>query len=109
MNRTHCITWSEVPEVVSPAGIGKRVIEGEDVSLVMIRVPAGITGDRHSHPYEQFIQVVAGFGRLLTEQGERAFTSGSVFHFMADDWHRASFDTEPVLIETNLRPASSRL
>lgn len=79
MNQNYCVGWSEVPETVSPSSVGKRVIEGAGVSLVMMRVPAGMRADRHSHPHEQFVQVVASSGRLETEQGERAFASGSVF------------------------------
>ena len=102
MNQTHCISWSELPETVSGAGFGKRTIEGKAASMVMIRVPAGFAGERHSHPHEQFVQVVSGSGRLETEQGERAFSAGSVFHFPPNAWHKASFDSETVLIETNL-------
>ena len=67
-----------------------------------VKVPAGAKADRHSHPHEQFVQVVSGAGTLATEQGESAFAAGSVFHFPADAWHSASFDSDTILIETNL-------
>ena len=72
-------------------------------SLVTLRVPAGLVGDRYSHPHEQFVQVLSGSGSLLTEQGERTFGPGSVFHFPAGTWHAAQFDTETMLVETNFR------
>jgi quercetin dioxygenase-like cupin family protein len=49
------------------------------------------------------VQVLSGSGSLLTEQGERAFGPGSGFHFPAGTWHAARFDTETVLVKTNLR------
>jgi quercetin dioxygenase-like cupin family protein len=48
----HCISWNDIPEEVSSSGVGKRVLRGEGVSLVMVRVPAGTRADRHSHPHE---------------------------------------------------------
>ena len=103
--KQHCLTWDQLPQSLAPNGVGKRVLEGEAASLVTLRVPAGFAGDRHSHPHEQFVQVLSGSGSgsLLTEQGERAFGPGSVFHFPAGTWHAARFDTETVLVETNLR------
>lgn len=103
MNQGHCLAWAEVPETVSPSGVVKRVILGAGASLFMVQVPAGTRGERHSHPHEQFVHVVAGSGRLNTEQGERAFAAGSVFHFPADAWHSATFDSDTILIETNLQ------
>ncbi|KAA2235667.1 cupin domain-containing protein [Salinarimonas soli] len=98
----HCVDWTEIPEEVASSGVGKRVIAGEGASLVMVRVPAGVRADRHSHPHEQFVQVLSGSGTLETDQGARAFGPGSVFHFPADAWHAARFDSETVVIETNL-------
>ena len=58
----HCLAWDQVPETLAPNGIGKRVLEGKTASLVTVRVPAGFAGDRHSHPHEQFVQVLSGSG-----------------------------------------------
>lgn len=102
MTTKHCIDWSELPEQVSPSGVGKRTLERGDVSLVMVRVPAGTKAPRHSHLHEQFVQVASGSGVLETEQGSHPFGPGSVFHFPAETWHAAVFDSETVLIETNL-------
>lgn len=105
MNSRHCTSWSEIPEAAASSGVAKRALEGAAASLAMVRIPAGTTSDRHSHAHEQFVQVVSGSGWLETEQGERAFGAGSLFHFPANAWHKATFDTETVLIETNLHAA----
>ncbi|ACA21095.1 Cupin 2 conserved barrel domain protein [Methylobacterium sp. 4-46] len=102
LNR-HCIAWDDISEERAPTGVAKRVLPGEGASLVMMRVPAGTKAGRHSHPYEQFVQVIAGSGTLETEQGQRLFGPGQVFHFPAGAWHAASFDSDTVLIETNLQ------
>lgn len=102
MNALHCIRWDDVAESAGSSGVSKREIGGAGASLVMVKVPAGTRAERHSHPYEQFVQVAAGSGRLITAQGEQAFAAGSVFHFPADTWHAAIIDVDTVLIETNL-------
>ena len=98
----HCVNWSELPEAVAPSGVSKRVLQGSGVSLVMVRVPAGTTAPKHSHPHKQFVQVLSGSGVLQTEQGSHPFGPGSVFHFPPETWHAAEFESETVLIETNL-------
>ena len=102
MTTKHCVSWEDLPEQVSPSGVGKRTLAGNSISLVMVRVPAGTNAPKHSHPHEQFVQVLSGSGTLETEQGSHPFGPGSVFHFPADAWHAAVFDSETVLIETNL-------
>lgn len=98
----HCIDWAAIPEEIAPSGVGKRVLTGSGASLVMVRVPAGTQAERHSHAHEQFVQVLSGSGVLETERGSRTFAEGSVFHFPPDTWHAARFDSETILIETNL-------
>ena len=36
MTTKHCISWGELSEQVSPSGVGKRTLEGDSVSLVMV-------------------------------------------------------------------------
>jgi len=94
----HCQSWDSVPEAE-----GKRVLPGAGADLVSVRIPAGFKGQRHSHPHEQFVQVISGAGTLWTEQGEQPFGPGSVFHFPAGADHRAEFTADTLLVETNLR------
>ncbi|MCJ2070171.1 cupin domain-containing protein [Methylobacterium sp. J-030] len=98
----HLTAWDDREESVAANGVAKRAIPGAGVSLVRVVVPAGVAAPRHSHDHEQFVQVVSGSGTLETEQGRKPFTTGSVFHFPAGTWHAATFETETVLIETNL-------
>ncbi|MCJ2017728.1 cupin domain-containing protein [Methylobacterium sp. E-065] len=98
----HLTVWDDRAESVAANGVAKRTIPGAGASLVRVVVPAGVSAARHNHDHEQFVQVVSGSGILETEQGRKPFTAGSVFHFPAGAWHAAAFETETVLIETNL-------
>lgn len=98
----HLTAWDDRPETVAASGVAKRTIVGAGASLVRVMVPAGISAPRHSHDHEQFVQVISGSGALETERGIEAFSAGSVFHFPPDVWHAATFETETVLIETNV-------
>jgi quercetin dioxygenase-like cupin family protein len=99
----HCLTWNDLPEARAPSGVAKRVLEGAGATLVRVLVPAGTSAERHSHPHEQCVQVLSGSGTLETAQGRTAFGPGSLFHFPPGAWHAAEFDTETVLVETNVR------
>lgn len=98
----HLIAWIDRAESLAGNGVAKREIPGVGASLVRVVVPAGVSAPRHSHDHEQFVQVISGSGVLETEQGRKPFATGSVFHFPAGEWHAAAFETETVLIETNL-------
>jgi quercetin dioxygenase-like cupin family protein len=96
------VDWDGAPEEPGAGGVRKRRIAGAGAELVRVEVPAGTRAGRHSHPHEQFVQVVAGEGTLETEAGRRAFRAGAVFHFPPGAWHAAEFATDTVLVETNL-------
>ena len=99
----HLQDWTTTKASVASNGVGKQAIEGDRASLVRVTVPAGTTASRHHHDHEQFVQVISGSGDLETEQGTKRFGPGSIFVFPAGTWHAARFDSETVLVETNLR------
>ena len=98
----HVVDWDEVEPAAAPGGLSKRRIDLPGMSLVSVAVPGGTRGTRHSHDHDQFVQVVSGSGTLATEDGERPFAAGTVFVFPAGTWHLANFDTDTLLVETNL-------
>ena len=100
------VDWDAVPPEGPEGGVRKRRIDGAGVDLVRVEIPAGTKAPRHSHAFEQFVQVVAGGGTLETEAGVREFRQGSVFHFPPEAWHAAEFTSDTVLIETNLHDAT---
>ena len=84
-------------------------LPGIGASLRQVRAPAGHAAPRHSHPYEQFLYVVAGGGTLERETGPVTLAPGVVIHFAPDDWHSAVFASDTFLLEVNLaaRPTVS--
>jgi quercetin dioxygenase-like cupin family protein len=103
----HLVDWDGIAPALQPNGTVKRRIAGAGTELVRMDIPAGCKAPRHSHPHEQFVQVLAGSGTIETEAGRREFQAGSVFHFPPDTWHAAEMATDTVLIETNLEPPAS--
>jgi quercetin dioxygenase-like cupin family protein len=97
-----CVNWDDVTETASATGVTRRELRGAGVALVMLRIPAGTEAARHSHPHEQFVQVLSGSGVLETADGTFPFGPGSVLHFAPEAWHAARFTSETVLVETNL-------
>ena len=95
--------WDEL--AVEPRGptVSRRQVDGLGAGLVRLDVKAGTVAARHSHAFEQFVQVVSGRGTLETAEGRHPFSAGSLFHFPADAWHAAEFDEDTVLVETNLK------
>ncbi len=103
------IDWDDASLEEDPGnGIRKRRIPGTGAELVRVEVPAGTRAGRHSHQFEQFVQVISGSGVLETEAGTREFRQGSVFHFPPGAWHAAEFASDTVLVETNMQATPSR-
>ena len=95
--------WDDM--TVEPRGptVSERHVEGAGAGLVRLDITAGTVAGRHSHAFEQFVQVISGRGTLETEEGRHSFSAGSLFHFPAGAWHAADFDEDTVLVETNLK------
>ncbi len=94
--------WDDL-EVQNPsASVRKRRLQGRGAAIVEIALKAGTKADRHSHSFEQFVQVISGRGVLETAEGAKPFAAGSIFHFPAGAWHAAVFEDDTILVETNL-------
>ncbi len=100
---THLQNWASTAEVTAANGVAKQTVDGAGCLLVRITVPAGYSASKHHHDHEQFVQVISGSGELETTEGMKRFGPGSLFVFPAGTWHAARFETETVLVETNLR------
>ncbi|WP_158810543.1 cupin domain-containing protein [Beijerinckia sp. L45] len=94
--------WDDVEAVVAGPTVSKKIAPGVGAALVRLEIKAGTSASRHTHPFEQFVQVISGGGILDTEDGSERFSAGSLFHFTPGTWHAAHFDEDTVLVETNL-------
>ena len=77
-------------------------LPGTGATLRQVRAQAGHVAPRHSHPFEQFLYVVAGGGKLERDTGTVTLAPGVVIHFAPGDWHSAVFTTDTFLLEVNL-------
>ncbi len=94
--------WDQPDSETETQAVKKSTINGQRVSLAHLVIAAGTKADRHSHSFEQFVQVISGSGQLETQDGIQTFSAGSVFHFLPNTWHAAIFEEDTVFIETNL-------
>src|ERR1700712_2726423 len=87
-------SWDDISDVVAGPTVTKRIADGLVASLVRWDIKAGSKAGRHSHAFEQFVQVISGGGTLETEEGTTRFAAGSLFHFKPGTWHAAEFDED---------------
>ena len=98
MGQVTSAQWDLTAGSAAPAGL----LEGIGASLRQVRVRAGHVATRHSHPFEQFVIVVAGGGELDCEDGSIVMQPGCVIRLAPDAWHSAAFHSDTILIEANL-------
>lgn len=96
MTQSAFATWKLEPGAAMPP------LPGDGATLRQVQVAAGRVADRHSHPYEQFLIVTAGSGKLQCEAGEVTLAPGVVIRFPAGGWHSAQYTNDTVLIEVNM-------
>ena len=95
------VDWDGITASPQPNGTLRRRIAGTGAELVRMEIPAGCKAPGHSHPHEQFVQVLAGTGFIETTAGRQAFKAGSVFPLPARHLARGRDDQRHVLVETN--------
>lgn len=61
--------WSELPATSFAPGLDLRLFGGEQVTVSVAEMAAGVVVPRHAHPHEQVTYVVSG--QLAVELGEQ--------------------------------------
>ena len=100
--KDHLISWNLLNPEENKNGVVRRRLKGNNAELVRVEIPRGVAAPSHSHPHEQFVEVLKGSGTLTTPEGTRSFKAGDVFHFPEETKHAASFDEDTVFLEINL-------
>ncbi len=98
----HLTSWNSLDPEEGVNGVTRRRLKGSRAELVRVEIPRGVVAPAHSHPHEQFVEVLQGSGTLTTPAGSKSFKAGDVFHFPAGTEHAASFDDDTVFLEINL-------
>jgi hypothetical protein len=58
------IPWEDVPQLTVADGTGRRVLGGEQATILELRLAAGARLPAHERPHEQFSHVVTGASAL---------------------------------------------
>jgi quercetin dioxygenase-like cupin family protein len=79
--------WQDEPIEALSTGIGRRMLNGEAMTLAQITLAAGAAVPRHEHPNEQIATVVSGRLRFVVGDeelevgaGESVLVPGGVSH-----------------------------
>lgn len=83
------IDWTQLPEHAPAPGITGRVQLGTELSVALFQLQAGAVVPRHTHPNEEFGQVLAGALRLEVGTDERDLVEGDSFLIPGDVPHAA--------------------
>ena len=70
-------------------------------------IKAGHIAAKHDHPFEQFLYVLSGSGRLECEQGTIPLEPGTALRLEPGAWHSAEFMADTTLLEFNVQAAAS--
>ena len=70
------LRWEDEPIEALGTGIGRRMVNGEAMTLAQITIATGTVVPIHEHPNEQIATVVSG--RLRFVVGSRSARSGRV-------------------------------
>jgi quercetin dioxygenase-like cupin family protein len=86
----------------TPFGPDRVELKGAGAAVRQIQGQAGQVVPRHEHPFEQFVFVISGQGRLECEAGVIPLEPGTALHLEPGAWHSAAFAADTVLLEVNL-------
>lgn len=95
MTTPHYYNWDDLPETPMASRIGRRLVSGDKMTVVMLNLARGATVGQHQHPHEQMIYVLSGKIEFESSDGRRDLTGGDVVHLPAHVPHggRAVEDT----------------
>lgn len=96
----------ELPWVAGGPGIARRVLAGEQLMLVDIRIEAGQVVPLHTHPHEQIGRVLEGRVWFRIGEDERMLGPGGVYSVLSGEEHsaRAADDSAVRLVEVFTPP-----
>jgi quercetin dioxygenase-like cupin family protein len=94
--------WDALPQPQVAAGLGRRVLSGDQSTVIEIQLDRGVVLRTHAHPHEQFSHVTSGSMRLRTGPDlhrEFVVNAGGVFHAPGGIVHEAEALEDSVVVE----------
>jgi quercetin dioxygenase-like cupin family protein len=70
----HYYNWDNLPETPMASQIGRRLVSGEKMTVVMLNLARGAMVGQHQHPHEQMIYVISGKIDFESSDGKRVLT-----------------------------------
>lgn len=93
------LRWDEEPVEQLSAGIGRRMLNGEAMTLAQITLGAGAVVPEHEHPNEQIATVVSGRVRFVVGGEERVVGPGESVLIPGDVPHRVDVLEDSVVLD----------
>ena len=103
--RTEFIAWSALPLQQPVAGISGSVQLGNELSAALFRLEPGAEVPRHTHPNEEFGQVLEGTLELRAGDQTRRLRAGDGFLIPGELPHGATAGAEGCLLLECYAPA----
>ena len=99
MNIPNYYNWDDLPETAIVPRIGRRMVSGEKMTVVMYNLAKGATVGQHQHPHEQVIYVLSGAVEFESNDGKRILKSGDVVHLPSNVPHGGIAIEDTVTLE----------
>ena len=93
------LRWDEEPVEQLSVGIGRRMLNGEAMTLAQITLGAGAVVPEHAHPNEQIATVVSGRVRFVVGGEERVVGPGESVLIPGNVPHRVDVLEESVVLD----------
>lgn len=99
MTTPNYYNWDDLPETAMAPRIGRRLVSGEKMTVVMLNLAKGATVAQHQHPHEQVIYVLSGKIKFQSNDEKRVLNSGDVVHLPANVPHGGIAVEDTVTLE----------
>ena len=93
------LRWEDEPVEALGTSIGRRMVNGESMTLAYITLAAGAVVPSHEHPNEQIATVLSGKLRFVVGQEEREVGAGESVLIPSGAPHRVEALEESVVLD----------
>jgi len=87
MTAPNYYNWDDLPETLMASRIGRRMVSGDKMTMVMLNLAKGAMVGQHQHPHEQLIYVLSGKIEFESNDGKRILGRGDVVHLPSNVPH----------------------
>ena len=96
---SQAINWNEYEWEEALPGFKRKVVHGENMTLVLAQLDPGAQAPVHSHHHEQFTTVLSGEGVFAVDGTEIPVSDGDTLHFPGGMEHGLTAGGEMLLLD----------